>query len=256
MTVVVAFLCTDGVVIAADSMLTTSSGPVPIAHLTGRKVDVLAGPQVFAYAGDQGQGARFRVMANANHAAIARGGHALDYPIGLTQALIQQFQSTGIANAINVNTVLAFVHGGAQQCCVFDGPIQPRLLDPHHFFVAIGSGKLAADPFLRFLVDIFSPNGPPTVREAVFLATWTVEHVIHTNPGGVAGPLRIATLQQGPGGLAARELPDTEIDEHRQAMASAAQALRAWRDGMQSGAAAEGVAGPPEMPTAPEPPPV
>jgi hypothetical protein len=98
------------------------------------------------------------------------------------------------------------------------------------------------------LVDLFCPNGPPSVREAVFLATWTVEHVIHTNPGGVAGPIRIAALEATVGGaLAARELPDTEIEEHRQAMESAGQALRAWRDGIQSGTAAGDVPAPPEL---------
>jgi hypothetical protein len=87
----------------------------------------------------------------------------------------------------------------------------------------------------------------------VFLATWTVQHVIDTNPGGVAGPIRIAVLERdGNGGFAARDLPDTEIEEHRQAMDSAAQALRSWRDGIQSGAAAEGVEEPPAMPPAPE----
>jgi 20S proteasome alpha/beta subunit len=248
MTVVVAFLCTDGAVIAADSMLTSNMGQLPVAHHTGRKVAILGGNQVFAFAGDQGQGARFRIMADGSHPAITGTQHPIDYPIALTQSLMQQFHSTGIGGAINVNTVLAFPHNGGHQCCVFEGVIQPRLLDQHHFYVAIGSGKLAADPFLRFLVDLFCPNGPPSVREAVFLATWTVEHVIHTNPGGVAGPIRIAALEATAGGvLAARELPDTEIEEHRQAIESAGQALRAWHDGIQSGTAAGDVPAPPEL---------
>lgn len=248
MTVVVAFLCSDGAVVAADSMLTSSMGPLPVAHHTGRKVTVLDGHQVFAFAGDQGQGARFQILANGSHTMIAGTQHPIDYPLILTQSLMQQFHSTGIGGAINVNTVLAFLHNSGHQCCVFEGAIQPRLLDPHHFYVAIGSGKLAADPFLRFLADTFCQDGQPNVREAVFLATWTVEHVIHTNPGGVAGPIRVAVLEADvSGGLTARELPDTEIEEHRQAIESAGQALRAWRDSIQSGAAAGDVPAPPEI---------
>ena len=72
-----------------------------------------------------------------------------------------------------IATILAFPHSAGHHCCVFEGTIQPRLLDTNHFYVALGSGKLAADPFLRFLVDIFCPNGQPKVREAIFLATWT-----------------------------------------------------------------------------------
>jgi hypothetical protein len=106
---------------------------------------------------------------------------------------------------------------------------------------------LSADPFLRFLSDIFCQSGQPTVREAVFLATWTVQHVIDVNPGGVAGPIRVAAFERedGTGSFVARELPDTEIEEHKQAVESAAEALRDWRRNIQSGAAAQGVPVPP-----------
>lgn len=246
MTVVVAFLCSDGAVVAADSMLTSSVGNLPIAHHTGRKVDVLAGQQIFAFAGDQGQGARFKIMADGIHGQISGTNHPIDYPLALSRLMVAQFQSTGIGNAINLNTVVAFEHGNEHHCCIFEGQIQPRLLDTHHFYAALGSGKLSADPFIRFLIDVFCQSGPPNVREAVFLAAWTVEHAIHTSPGGVAGPMRIAVLERSDAGhYNARELPDTEIEEHRQAMESAAQALRDWRDAIQTGKAASDVPPPP-----------
>jgi len=248
MTVAVAFLCSDGVVVGVDSMLTPSIGGLNVGHHKGRKVEVLSGQQVYAFAGDQGQAHRFRTFAEAHHAFPAQAAHALDYPIALTQALIQQFTATGINNSIGVNAVLAFAHGGARQCCAFEGTMQPRLLDQHHFYTALGSGKLSADPFLRFLVDTFC-HGPPTVSEAIFLTTWTIQHVIDTNPGGVAGPIRVAVLESPlVPNWQARELPPDEIAEHQQAVESAAEALRRWRDELQSGQAAEGA---PELPAAP-----
>jgi 20S proteasome alpha/beta subunit len=247
-TVVVAFLCYDGVVVAVDSMLTTSSGNIPVAHHTGRKVEVLAGGQVFAFAGDLGQGARFRTMADGSHQLIANATHPLDYAIALTSNLIKQFNATGIANSINVNTILAFEHRNNTCCCVFEGAIQPRFLDKNHFFVSLGSGKLAADPFLRFLVDTFCEGNQPSVREALFLATWTVEHVIHTNPGGVAGPIRVAILKNDRTGVCtAMEVVDAEIDEHREAIESATQALRYWRDRLRTGGAAISIPRPFEL---------
>lgn len=60
MTVAVAFLCADGVVVAADSMITPSIGGLNVGHHSGVKVYVLSGPQVFAFAGDQGQAAGSR----------------------------------------------------------------------------------------------------------------------------------------------------------------------------------------------------
>jgi hypothetical protein len=52
MTVVVAFFCTDGVVVAGDSMLTPRVGGISVGHHKGVKVEALQGPQLFAFAGD------------------------------------------------------------------------------------------------------------------------------------------------------------------------------------------------------------
>jgi hypothetical protein len=253
MTAVVAFLCTDGAVVAADSMLTPSVAGIAVGHHKGLKVEIIGGPQVFAYAGDHGQGARFKIMAETSYEALGLGRepHPINYPLALTQALITQFSQTGIDTAsIDIPAVLAFVHGDTPQCCVFEGAIQPRLLDRHHFYVALGGGKQYADPFLRFLVDIFCGSGQPNVREAVFLATWLLDHVIETNPGGIAGPIRIAVFERdADGACQARALPENEIDEHLQAVESAEAALRRWRDDMQSGQAAEGTDHPPTAPT-------
>jgi len=249
MTVVIAFHCSDGVVIAADSMITPSMGGLSVGHHHGQKISILPGPQIFALAGDTGQNARIRIVAETNHEVIANSAHPIDFPLQLTQTMIQQFTVTGINNAINANPVLGYVHGDQHQCCVFEGALQPRLLDEDHYYSAHGSGKLSADPFLRFLTDVFCPAGRPTVREAIFLAAWTVQHVIDVNPGGVAGPVRIATLERdGAGVLTARSLPTEEIDEHLQAIESAATALRKWRDEIQSGHAADDA---PEPPTPP-----
>jgi len=249
MTVVIAFHCSDGVVIAADSMITPSMGGLSVGHHHGQKISILPGPQIFALAGDVGQNARLRIIAENNHGVIATSGHAIDSPLQLTQAIVQQFSATGINNAIDASPVLAFVHGGEHQCCVFEGRLQPRLLDEHHYYAAHGSGKLSADPFLRFITDVFCPSGRPTVREGVFLAAWTVQHVIDVNPGGVAGPVRMATLERdAAGALVARSLPTDEIDEHLQAIESAATALRKWRDEIQSGHAADDAPEPPLPP--------
>jgi hypothetical protein len=247
MTIVVAFYCTDGVVVASDSMLTSSIGQITTGHHSGRKIHVLSHNQVFAFAGDQGQADRFRVIADAQDPSLLAQVHALNYPLAVTQAVIQQFQATGIADTVGVNTVLAFSCGHGHQCCAFMGKLQPWLLDVDHFYVALGSGKQMADPFLRFLADVFCPK-QPTVREAVFLAAWTIDHVIRTNPGGVAGPIRMALLEMNNGSVSARELNATEIGEQQQAIASAARVLRDWRDLISGRAEPDAPSAPPQRP--------
>jgi hypothetical protein len=141
MTVVVAFHCSDGVVIAADSMITPSMGGLSVGHHHGQKISILPGPQIFALAGDVGQNARLKIIAENNHGVIAASGHAIDFPLQLTQTIVQQFVATGINNSIDASPVLAFVHGGEHQCCVFEGRLQPRLLDEHHYYAAHGLGQ-------------------------------------------------------------------------------------------------------------------
>jgi 20S proteasome alpha/beta subunit len=252
MTVVVAFHCSDGAAIASDSMITPTVGGLSVGHHHGIKVYVLPGSQVFAFAGDQGQAARFKLMAEVNHGIIAEMTNPLDYPLTLAKGIYEEFQSTGVGNALQVNTILAYLHRDSCYCCAFEGKMQPRLLDRDHFYVALGSGKLSADPFLRFLVDTFCQPGYPTVREGVFLATWAVQHVIDVNPGGVAGPIRVAVIEKNDAGnYIARELPSTEIDEHQQAVESAREALRDWRGAIGGRPSAPSPSSPQPLPTVP-----
>lgn len=251
MTVAVGFYCHDGVVIGADSMLTPSMGNLAVGHHKGQKVHLLNGGQVYAFAGDQGQAARFQIMADGSHSMVSAVGHPIDYPLSLTTSLIQQFHNTGIGQSINLNALLGFTHSGAAHLCVFEGLLQPRLLDANHYYVALGSGKLSADPFLRFLVDIFCVIGPPSVSEATLLTAWAIQHVIDTNPGGVAGPIKIAIIEKNAAGTwGSRPLTDNEVDDHGQAVGSALDALRAWRGSL----GADGATGAPTPPESPVPP--
>lgn len=230
MTVVVAFQCTDGAVIAADSMLTTYSGGIAVGHHKGKKIYTLSGNQIFAFAGDPGQANRFHHLADNKAGEILTANDPLGYGISVCQAVIQQFISTGIQNAINLQTALAFPKDNVANCCIYETNLQPRFLDSDHFYIALGSGKQYADPFLRFLVDVFCPsNIQPSLIDAIFLAVWVVEHVIQTNTGGVGGPIRVGILEDTGNGMTARELSDQEIDRQKEAITGALETLNTWR---------------------------
>ncbi len=103
------------------------------------------------------------------------------------------------------------------------------MLSVDNYYIALGVGKQTADPFLRFVTGAICTS-QPTVQQAVFLAYWTVEHVIQAGPGGVGGLIRIGTLRKADGTLIAEELTPEIVGEQRQAVADATQALRTWRD--------------------------
>lgn len=233
MTVAIGFYCHDGIVLGADSMLTPSMGGINVGHHKGRKVHILAESKLFAFAGDQGQAARFQIMAESSHDQAAMQALAIDHPLSLSQGIVHQFNATGIGSQINMNALLAFEHGSGHQLCAFEGMVQPRLLDPAHYYVALGSGKLSADPFLRFLVDIFCVNGPPSVAEAIFLTAWAIDHTCDTNSGGVAPPTRISVMErQADGSYQCRSLSENEVDDQGQLITSARQSLRDWRESL------------------------
>ena len=249
MTVVVAFLCTDGVVIGADSMLSVNLGGVPLAHHKGKKVHILPGNQVFAYSGDQGLGDRFRILAEAVLTQMVDKQHPLDYGLLLTQAAMQQFTATQFGK-IDLNAVIAFPFNKSAQCCVFMGDtVQPRVLDSYHFYAALGAGRVAADPFLRFLYEVFCQGRQPPLREAIFLTTWALHYTIETIPGGVSDPIYIGVLETGESGqLTAHELSQDDIQEHLVAIQDARHSLRGWRDSLHAAAADA------DVPSKPEPP--
>ena len=230
MTVAIGFRCRDGIVLGADSMLTQSIGHLNVGHHLGIKVQTLTGNQVLAFAGDVGQAGRFRSMCESSADLIHEATDPLQYPLTLSGAIIKQFNETGIRDAIDVSTLLSFVFKGECQLCAFEGSLQPRLLDEHHYYVALGSGKLSADPFLRFLADIFCADGPPSVSEAIWLTTWIIEHVCAVTPGGVAPPVRICVIEREEGGdWGSRTLDTDELGEHHQSIEDAKAALREWR---------------------------
>ena len=212
-------------------MITTTLGNINIGHHLGRKISLLSGNQIFAYAGDPGQAARASNLAAINANVIAMQPSALGYPITLANLIHTDFKQTGISASVNLNVALAFPFNGVQHCCIFEGAMQPRLLDGHHFFAALGSGALAAYPFLRFLIDTFSHSKQPSVKDAILLAYWAVQHTIDTSAGGVIKPICVFVAGgDGVGSHVVRELNDDDKQEHAQAVESATNALRKWRD--------------------------
>lgn len=207
MTAVVSYYCSDGVVVAADSMITSFSDDIPLARHTARKLYTLGSQQIFAYSGDQGMGERFRLAADVPIAELPKDNHPIEYAYLVTQRMGEHLVKSLEAFPISIGAVLAFEHNDQHQCAIFDNHGQPRLMDDTHFLHSMGSGQGITDPFLLYLNSVFCPEGPPTVKNGIFLAIWTLEHVINTNPGGVHGPVRVGVLERDKiGSYSAREL--------------------------------------------------
>ena len=79
----------------------------------------------------------------------------------------------------------------------------------------MGSGQTLADPFLAFVARVMWGGKMPTVADAKFGVFWALKHAISLAPGGVGGPIVIATLQHSNGNWVAAETNENqEMEEY------------------------------------------
>jgi hypothetical protein len=134
--------------------------------------------------------------------------------------------------------LIAFPSGDSPVLCEFD-PLyfQPELKTERLWYCSMGSAQPITDPFLALMRNVFWHKSPPTVPDALWAATWALDHAIEVNPGGVNGPVQMAVLERtDKAQLRARVLEDGELGEHRQNIQAAKDALRKLRESYQVGA--------------------
>jgi 20S proteasome alpha/beta subunit len=239
LTLIVGILCTDGVVMAADSAATyaTAIGPtIGQQHVT--KVIRLSDGVLYSSTGAIGVAQLVcsrleklwteRVFSSVTPAQAMEklSGEIRQVVFPLLQAAAtsvslvgQQANLTAVCQSLvalpikKVPCLYQFDHAGAPEQATKDLP-----------FVALGSGQQIADPFLALLKRVLWSDREPTVAEGRFVAAWTITHVAQTNPGGVGGQLQLASLT-----MDAKGSPQITFDdsaEHLEAVVDAEANLR------------------------------
>lgn len=79
---------------------------------------------------------------------------------------------------------------------------------------------------------VFWKNSLPGVADATFAATWTLQHAIDLNPGGINGPVQLAVIRKDAqkGKYVARLLEDPELQEHINNVVAAEAHLSNYKD--------------------------
>lgn len=241
MTVLVGIRCQDGVVIGSDSAATFGAGPgISTMEQPTRKIDIIGDSMILAGTGQGGLGQRFCAQLTALHnipaanGASYKGRPAVEVGKLMAQAAINDFQFTGVRTG-QYGALVAFRTGRELHLCEFAvADMQPELKTPDLWYASMGSGQVIADPFLALMRKVFWKNGMPALADGIFATVWTLQHTIDINPGGVGGPMRIATLtwkdnQVGVTPIA-RFLSDDEIEQHKESVASAENHLANFRN--------------------------
>ena len=230
MTSVVGVLCKDGVVLGTDSSATLESGQVRTIEQPIQKLDVIGECVIVAGTGQIGLGQRFCAVVQQAWNNKEFQTTPIEVGKNLTKLAIKDFAETG-AQRGQYGALVAFPAEHKLCLCEFSvTDFQPEQKTERLWYCSMGSAQPITDPFLAFIREVFWDTGLPTVQEAIFAVTWTLDHAISVNPGGVNGPAQIAVLEHGrKTTLMARVLSEEELGEHRQNIEAAKQLLRSLK---------------------------
>lgn len=237
MTAIVGIFCKDGVVIGTDSAATSAAaGGVRTVEQPVMKIDIVADRIIIAGTGQVGLGQRFRALVeNLWQQKRLSGADRFSWARLITATAIKDFQETFVS-CEQYGALMAFPCKHEHHLVEYAlQDFQPEFKDAKMWYVSMGSGQLIVDPFLAFIRNVFWDGGPPTTQDAIFATTWALDHVIKVNPGGVNGPVHIATLIRDDGEWKAQLLSDDDLLEHRANVEEAKGALRNYKARINEG---------------------
>jgi hypothetical protein len=242
LTLIVGIRCSDGVVLASDSAATYAQGISPtVGQQAVTKVHQLDDSMLFASTGAIGIS---QILCNAlpklfqgplRQSSVTSATDAMmEVSKKIREQVASLFESaTRVVPLIGQHEAKATVLCRSMvalafrnECCLyqFDYSGAPEQATKDLPFISLGSGQNIADPFLALLKRILWLDREPTVPEGRFVAAWTISHVALTNPGGVALPLQMASLQYKNGKPAIEFVADPA--EHYQMIEAAEISLR------------------------------
>ncbi|MFB3787353.1 MAG: hypothetical protein ACE15F_13390 [bacterium] len=242
MTAIVGILCTDGVVVGADSSSTSAVFNERIIEQTTEKIEIIENKIILTATGSVGLKQRYHQIIQdfyKNHLfSKIRKVNQQEIEIShiqitkdLCRCMLDDMNSTHLKPG-GLGALLAFPLGTNQFLCEFAvEDFQPEIKTPNSWFVSMGSTIHITDSFLAFLKRVFWEEKQPDLADGIFAATWTIQHAIDVNPGGVNGPISIATLSRNKKGeFISRKLERNEMDEHQQNIDEAKSYMRKYLD--------------------------
>jgi hypothetical protein len=246
MTAIVGVLCRDGLVIGTDSSTTFGSGmgDKTIEQQT-EKLKIYSEAVIVAGTGQVGLGQRFgHIVEKAYSEKVFLGtNHFTTVGTELCKRTIVDFGGTNVKIG-QYGALVGFALAEKPYLCEFPvSDFQPEFKTETMWYCSMGSGQPITDPFLALMREVFWNSGLPSVQDATFAVTWTLDHAVKINPGGINDPVRIAVLEKQAGKLRARLLDEADLEEHRQNIGQAKDRLRTFSASQQADAP-----GTPEIP--------
>jgi hypothetical protein len=241
MTILVGVKCSDGVVIGADSAVTSAAavGMNAMTETGASKIELPFGaePLIVATTGSVGMSLRLygeikehynpgpqsqNIKRWLNHSAVK-------FATSLAGVAIKNFTST--YSPIMQNPQIGF---GLGALVGYVAEQKPQLVEFDHVqfqpdfkgvadakgkwrtrpYATMGSGQTMGDPFLAEANNLlFGQDGIPSVKQGRILATWALRHVIKYNTGGIGGEIQLAVIEKVGGKWQAQHIDAGECEQ-------------------------------------------
>ncbi|GEO39339.1 hypothetical protein SAE02_34870 [Skermanella aerolata] len=219
MTIAIGLFCTDGLVIATDSAITIATHDGATTEMKAPKIFYLMDDVIFAYSGNSIVAERIRRrLASFLPAWLEESTTADDLGDRICTGLEKMFSKyvTDPLKGIDCTIMLGIIFKGAPELILFSGGFRPQFYSKDYFYVAHGSGKQFADPFMSFLQNTCDFR-TLKVENGRLLSYWIIDHVIETNTGGVRGPIQLQYFlkRDGSAGYDHLSIDDTDQYENK-----------------------------------------
>jgi 20S proteasome alpha/beta subunit len=232
-TIIVGVCCSDGVVIGADSLATSTMGPQPLfKKQSGDKIATVGDRVIVACTGAVGLSQRFcAVVQDGWNRKIFQHG-VVKSTTELAKIAVSDFQASGVPRhqqfGYNFGALVAAPIDGAAQLIEFATvDLQPETKSDSSYFVAMGSGQMLAEPFLAFVDRVLWKNQMPDVRKAMFGVYWALNHTITYAPMGVGAPIKVAVLRKDGKDWSVQKFEEADIQETIEHIAAIEQQIGA-----------------------------
>lgn len=239
MTLIVGIRSTESVVLAADSAATMVSGAGrPTARQRTKKLSTVAEEAVLGLSGYDGMA---QEMALALEGCLTNAQRD-DWSESDFRWNIRTALATTIQRTVNVQQGLGvsgrfdpYATQHSMLAVRFRSTLRLYMLEPECSLTelvddlpcgSVGSGQPIADPFLAFIRRVLWKEKVPNPAQAEMAAYWTIQHAIHTNTGGVAGPIQLMVVSlDGAGAVRIVERGEAEAAEIESAIELAEETL-------------------------------
>jgi hypothetical protein len=224
MTIAIGLYCSDGLVIATDSAITVATHDGATTEMKAPKIFHLMDDVIFAYSGNFSMAERIRrrlasygfreitlimnlglrpLRANYDRSVqpervsflpgwLEESATADDLGDRICTEFEKMFSKYVIdpMKGVDCTIMLGIIFNETPELILFSGGFKPQFYSRDYFYVAHGSGKQFADPFMSFLQNTCDIK-TLKVEHARLLSYWIIDHVIEANTGGVRGPVQL-----------------------------------------------------------------